>query len=73
MRQSAQLAAAAMRDCIQMSHPGVHEHQLAAAFEHRWVLGVGRQQVWRGPGGLEWQWKVKRQLTRRFAPNPCQV
>lgn len=33
MRHSAQLAAAAMTGCIAGSHPGVHEHLLAAAFE----------------------------------------
>jgi len=47
MRQSAKLAAAAMTECMQMSQPGVHEHQLAAAFEHRcvgpggWAVGSG--------------------------------
>ncbi|KAL4459002.1 hypothetical protein ABPG75_013867 [Micractinium tetrahymenae] len=46
MRQSAQLAAAAMRECIQMSHPGVHEHQLAAAFEHRCKAGGAQRMAY---------------------------
>lgn len=32
MRQSAQLAAAGMRRCMQRTHPGVFEFQLAADF-----------------------------------------
>ena len=35
MRRSAQLAAAAMTQCMQQSRPGVHEHLLAATFEYR--------------------------------------
>ena len=35
MRRSAQLAAAAMTQCMQQSRPGVHEHQLAATFEYQ--------------------------------------
>ena len=35
MRHSAKLAAAAMSSCMQQSHAGVHEHQLAADFEYR--------------------------------------
>ena len=32
MQASASTAAAAMRECMQLSHPGVIEHQLAATF-----------------------------------------
>jgi len=35
MRRSAQLASAAMTQCMQQSQPGVHEHQLAASFEYQ--------------------------------------
>jgi len=34
MRQSAQLAAAGIRRCMQRTHPGVFEFQLAADFDH---------------------------------------
>lgn len=35
MQASASATAAAMRECMQMSHPGVIEHQLATTFEYR--------------------------------------
>lgn len=46
MRHSAQLAAAAMTECIQMSHPGVQEHQLAATFEHRCKIGGAQRMAY---------------------------
>ena len=32
LRQSGDLSAQAIRKCMQASHPGVHEHHLAATF-----------------------------------------
>lgn len=46
MRHSAKLAAAAMLGCIQQSHPGVHEHKLAASFEHRCKAGGAQRMAY---------------------------
>lgn len=40
MRQSAQLAAAGIRRCMQRTHPGVFEFQLAADFGERHLRPV---------------------------------
>jgi Xaa-Pro aminopeptidase len=46
MRYSAQLAAAAMTGCMHLSQPGVHEHQLAAAFEHSCKAGGAQRMAY---------------------------
>ncbi|KAL4859087.1 Intermediate cleaving peptidase 55 [Chlorella vulgaris] len=46
LRRSAKLAAAAMAGCIQQSHPGVHEHLLAASFEHTCKAGGAQRMAY---------------------------